>query len=290
MFGPRVIRQYEQGIVLRWGKLQPKVRDPGLTWVNPISDRLHKVNMQIVVSGVTPQAAITRENVTVMVDTVVYYRVLDLSRALVNVQNYHPAVAQVAQTSLRSIIGKSDLNELLSNREVINAQLQTVIDEPTEGRGVRVERVEVKDVSLPGSMKRQCLARPKRKGTSSPSHCHRRGVPSVAETCRRCRSNGRHPNRAAARSAPDGRGRRVRKEQHSGDAIPGGNASVLGRSVTAGIRGRDRSDADGAARRYDPCPCAGELAPTTLLPWCRRGSGRRETEEGFIDSVRSYPE
>src|SRR6478735_8901898 len=154
MFGYRVIRQYEQGIVLRWGTLQTKVRGPGLTWVNPISDRLHKVNMQIVVSGVTPQDAITRDNVTVMVDAVVYYRVVDATKALVNVQDYHTAVAQVAQTSLRSVIGKSDLDELLSNREAINAQLQAVIDQPTEGWGVRVERVEVKDASLPDSMKR----------------------------------------------------------------------------------------------------------------------------------------
>jgi len=154
MFGYKVIRQYEQGVVLRWGKLRAKVRQPGLTWVNPISDRLHKANMQIVVFGVTPQAAITRDNVTVMVDAVVYYRVVDAAKALLNVQNYHTAVAQVAQTSLRSVIGKSDLDELLSNREAINAQLRTVIDEPTEGWGVRVERVEVKDVSLPETMKR----------------------------------------------------------------------------------------------------------------------------------------
>jgi regulator of protease activity HflC (stomatin/prohibitin superfamily) len=154
VFGYKVIRQYEQGIVLRWGKLRTKVRDPGLTWVNPVSDRLHKVNMQIVVSGVTPQDAITRDNVTVMVDAVVYYRVVDATKALLNVQNYHTAVAQVAQTSLRSVIGKSDLDELLSNREAINAELKTVIDEPTEGWGVRVERVEVKDVSLPETMKR----------------------------------------------------------------------------------------------------------------------------------------
>jgi regulator of protease activity HflC (stomatin/prohibitin superfamily) len=154
MFGYRVIRQYEHGIVLRWGKVQDKVRQPGLTWVNPISCRLHKVNLQIVVSGVTPQDAITRDNVTVMVDAVVYYRVVDAMKAVLNVQNYHEAVAQVAQTSLRSVIGKSDLDDLLSNREALNSQLKTVIDEPTEGWGVRVERVEIKDVSLPETMKR----------------------------------------------------------------------------------------------------------------------------------------
>ena len=154
MLGYKVIRQYEHGIVLRWGKEQDKIRQPGLTWVNPISDRLHKVNLQIVVSGVTPQDAITRDNVTVMVDAVVYYRVIDAMKAVLNVQNYHEAVAQVAQTSLRSVIGKSDLDDLLSNREALNAQLKTVIDEPTEGWGVRVERVEIKDVSLPETMKR----------------------------------------------------------------------------------------------------------------------------------------
>lgn len=154
MLGYKVIRQYEQGIVLRWGKVQDKIRTAGLIWVNPVSDRLHKVNLQIVVSGVTPQDAITRDNVTVTVDAVVYYRVVDAMKAVLNVQDYHAAVAQVAQTSLRSVIGKSDLDELLSNREVINSQLKTVIDEPTEGWGVRVERVEIKDVSLPETMKR----------------------------------------------------------------------------------------------------------------------------------------
>jgi regulator of protease activity HflC (stomatin/prohibitin superfamily) len=154
MFGFQVVKQFEQGIVLHWGKVQPTPRAPGLTWVNPISQRMHKVNLQIVVSSVSPQAAITRDNVTVAVDAVVYYRVLDPMRAVLNVENYHQAVGQVAQTSLRSVIGKNDLDELLSNREAVNHQLQTTIDEPTEGWGVRVERVEIKDVELPESMKR----------------------------------------------------------------------------------------------------------------------------------------
>jgi regulator of protease activity HflC (stomatin/prohibitin superfamily) len=154
MFGYQVVKQYEQGIVLRWGKVQPTPRGPGLTWVNPISQRMHKVNMQIVVSSVSPQAAITRDNVTVAVDAVVYYRVVDPMRAVLNVANYHQAVSQVAQTSLRSVIGKSDLDELLSNREGVNQQLKTTIDEPTESWGVRVERVEIKDVELPEGMRR----------------------------------------------------------------------------------------------------------------------------------------
>jgi regulator of protease activity HflC (stomatin/prohibitin superfamily) len=154
MFGFKVIRQYENGIVLHWGKAQDQPRGPGLTWVNPVADRLHKVNLQVVVTGVEPQDAITKDNVTVTVDAVVYYRVVDAMKAFLAVENYHVAVGQVAQTSLRSVIGKSDLDELLSNREGVNDELKTVIDEPTEGWGVRVERVEVKDVSLPEAMKR----------------------------------------------------------------------------------------------------------------------------------------
>jgi regulator of protease activity HflC (stomatin/prohibitin superfamily) len=155
MFGFHVIRQYEQGIVFRWGKLLPKVRQPGLIWLNPFSCRLTTVNMQTVVVGVPAQEAITRDNVTLTVDAVVYYKVVDPVKAVVNVQNYHHAVSQVAQTSLRSVIGHADMDQLLSERERVNAELKEVIDGPTEVPwGLRIERVEVKDVALPESMKR----------------------------------------------------------------------------------------------------------------------------------------
>jgi len=155
MFGFKVITQYEQGIVFRWGRALPGLRQPGLTWVNPFTDRLRKVNMQIVVAPVPAQEAITRDNVTLRVDAVVYYRVIDPIKAIINVQNYTYAVSQVAHTSLRSVIGQSDMDQLLSERDKVNAHLQDVIDGPTEQPwGIRVERVEVKDVSLPESMKR----------------------------------------------------------------------------------------------------------------------------------------
>ncbi len=155
VFGFKVITQFERGVVFRWGKALPGVREPGLTWVNPFTDRLRKVNMQIVVAAVPGQEAITRDNVTIKVDAVVYYRVVDPVKAIINVQNYTFAVSQVAQTSLRSVIGQSDMDELLSERDKINAHLKDVIDAPTEQPwGIRVERVEVKDVSLPESMKR----------------------------------------------------------------------------------------------------------------------------------------
>jgi regulator of protease activity HflC (stomatin/prohibitin superfamily) len=155
MFGFKVINQYEQGLVFRFGRALPGVRQPGLTWVNPFTDRLRKVNMQIVAAAVPSQEAITRDNVTLRVDAVVYYRVVDALKAVINVQNYGYAVSQVAQTSLRSVIGQSDMDQLLSERDKINIHLKEVIDAPTEQPwGVRVERVEIKDVSLPESMKR----------------------------------------------------------------------------------------------------------------------------------------
>jgi regulator of protease activity HflC (stomatin/prohibitin superfamily) len=155
MLGFKIISQYERGIVFRWGRALPGVREPGLTWVNPFTDRLTKVNMQITAAAVPGQETITRDNVTLRVDAVVYYRVIDPLKAIVNVQNYAYAVSQVAQTSLRAVTGRSNMDQLLSEREKVNAELRDVIDEPTEQPwGVRVERVEVKDVSLPESMKR----------------------------------------------------------------------------------------------------------------------------------------
>ncbi len=155
VFGFRVITQYEQGIVFRFGQIRSGIRQPGLTWVNPFTDRLRKVNMQIVTATVPAQEAITRDNVTMRVDAVVYYRVVNPVKAIINVQDYTFAVSQVAQTSLRSVIGQSDMDQLLSGRDAVNARLKEVIDAPTEQPwGIRVERVEVKDVSLPESMKR----------------------------------------------------------------------------------------------------------------------------------------
>jgi regulator of protease activity HflC (stomatin/prohibitin superfamily) len=151
----RVVQQFEQGIVFRFGRIQPPPRGAGLTLIRPVGDRMQKVNMQIVAMAVPGQDGITRDNVTVRVDAVVYFRVVDPIKATVNVQDYMYAVSQQAQTSLRSIIGQSEMDQLLSERESVNRELRRVIDEPTEGPwGLRVERVEIKDVSLPESMKR----------------------------------------------------------------------------------------------------------------------------------------
>jgi regulator of protease activity HflC (stomatin/prohibitin superfamily) len=150
----RVIRQYERGVVFRLGRVQGPARKPGLTYIVPVLDHLKKVNVQIVTLPVPAQEGITRDNVTVRVDAVVYFRVQEPVRAVVEVQDYQFAVAQVAQTSLRSIIGKSDLDDLLSNRERLNEGLMLMLDSPAVGWGVEIDRVEIKDVALPEAMKR----------------------------------------------------------------------------------------------------------------------------------------
>src|SRR5689334_13391128 len=150
----RVVKQYERGLVFRFGRVRDGTRGPGLTVVVPGVDRLRRVNMQIVTMPVPAQEGITRDNVTVKVDAVVYFRVTDPFRAVVNVQNYKFAVLQVAQTSLRSVIGKSELDDLLSNRERLNQGLEMMIDSPALSWGVQIDRVEIKDVALPETMKR----------------------------------------------------------------------------------------------------------------------------------------
>ncbi len=151
----RVVQQFEQGIVFRFGRIQSPPRGAGLTMIRPVGDRMQKVNMQIIAMAVPAQEGITKDNVTVRVDAVVYFRVVDPVKATINVQNYMFAISQQAQTSLRSIIGQSEMDQLLSERDSVNRELRRIIDEPTEGPwGVRVERVELKDVSLPENMKR----------------------------------------------------------------------------------------------------------------------------------------
>jgi regulator of protease activity HflC (stomatin/prohibitin superfamily) len=150
----RVLNQFERGVVLRFGRLHGETRGPGLVLLAPIADRLRKVNMQIVTLPVPAQEGITRDNVTVKVDAVLYYKVYDPVRVVVDVQNYQSAIEQVAQASLRSIIGKSELDDLLSNRERLNQGLEVMLDNPAVDWGIHIDRVDIKDVALPETMKR----------------------------------------------------------------------------------------------------------------------------------------
>ena len=151
----RIVKQYETGVVFRLGKVKEPPRGPGLATLIPVVDRMTKVSRQVMTLSVPGQDCITRDNVSVRVDAVVYFRVIDAVKAAVNVQDYQFAISQLAQTSLRAVIGRAELDDLLSNREKLGAELTEIIDAPSEQPwGVLVERVEVKDVTLPESMKR----------------------------------------------------------------------------------------------------------------------------------------
>jgi regulator of protease activity HflC (stomatin/prohibitin superfamily) len=149
----KILMEYERGVVFFLGKFQT-VKGPGLVFVLPIVQRLIRVNLQTVTMDVPPQDVITRDNVTVKVNAVVFLRVVDPQRAVLAVQDYLYSTSQIAQTTLRSVLGQSQLDDLLAKREEINAELQRIIDQQTEPWGVKVSTVEVKNVDLPQEMQR----------------------------------------------------------------------------------------------------------------------------------------
>ncbi|MCL6519098.1 MAG: SPFH domain-containing protein [Armatimonadetes bacterium] len=149
----RVIKEYERGVVLRWGRFS-HVKLPGLRFIIPFVDTLFRIDLRIVTMDVPKQEMMTRDNVPVTVDAVVYFRVVNAQDAVLKIENFVKATALIAQTTLRSTVGQAMLDELLSEREKINEHLQTVIDEQTEPWGVKVTSVEIRDVILPDGMKR----------------------------------------------------------------------------------------------------------------------------------------
>lgn len=149
----RVVNEYERGVIFRLGRLIG-AKGPGLFFLIPIVDRMVKISLRTVTFDVTPQEIITRDNVPVKVNAVVYFRVLDPCKAVVEVENYQLATMQIAQTTLRGVLGQSELDDLLSEREKINQKLQQIIDEQTDPWGIKVSIVEVKEVELPDTMKR----------------------------------------------------------------------------------------------------------------------------------------
>ena len=150
----KVVPEYERGVIFRLGRVQGDAKGPGLFLLIPFIDKMIKVDLRVVTLDVPSQEAITLDNVTVRVNAVCYFRVMDPVAAVVNIDNYLLATQQIAQTTLRSVMGQSELDELLSERDQINRQLQQIIDEQTEPWGVKVSIVEVKDVELPKTMQR----------------------------------------------------------------------------------------------------------------------------------------
>jgi regulator of protease activity HflC (stomatin/prohibitin superfamily) len=153
MSAVKVLREYERGVVFRLGRLVG-ARGPGIFVLIPIVDRMVKVSLRTVVMDVPPQDVITRDNVSIKVNAVVYFRVMYPEKAIVEVENFLFATSQLAQTTLRSVIGQGDLDHLLTDRERINAQLQTILDKHTDAWGIKVSSVEVKHVDLPQEMQR----------------------------------------------------------------------------------------------------------------------------------------
>ncbi len=149
----KIIPEYERAVLFRLGRLI-SVRGPGLIFIIPIVDRIVRISLRIIVFDVPPQEVITRDNVTCKVNAVLYYRVISADKAVVNVEEYHEATNQLAQTTLRSVVGTADLDELLSQREKLNHTIQEIVDEATDPWGIKVTAVEIKDVVLPNEMQR----------------------------------------------------------------------------------------------------------------------------------------
>ena len=150
----RVLREYERGVIFRLGRLLQKPKGPGLVVLIPIADRIVKVDLRTITLNVPPQEVITKDNVPVRVNAVAYFRIVDPEAAIVQVTDFMTATSQIAQTTLRSVLGQHTLDELLSEREKINSILQGIIDETTEPWGIKISIVEVKDVEIPADMQR----------------------------------------------------------------------------------------------------------------------------------------
>ena len=150
----KVAREYERGVIFRLGRLLPEPKGPGLFLLIPVVDRMVKVDLRTITLNVPPQEVITKDNVPVRVNAVAYFRIVEPKNAIVQVENFMVATSQIAQTTLRSVLGQHMLDELLSERDKINAILQSIIDEATSPWGVKVSIVEVKDVEIPATMQR----------------------------------------------------------------------------------------------------------------------------------------
>jgi regulator of protease activity HflC (stomatin/prohibitin superfamily) len=150
----KILNEYERGVIFRLGRVLGAPKGPGLIILIPIIDRMTKVSLRTVVLDIPPQDVITRDNVTIKVNAVVYFRVMDPQKAILDVENYLYATSQLAQTTLRSVLGQAELDDLLSHREQLNEKLQEILDTHTESWGIKVSNVEVKNVDLPQEMQR----------------------------------------------------------------------------------------------------------------------------------------
>ena len=177
----KIVTQYERGVILRLGRFVPPIRQPGLNIIIPIIDRMIKVDTRVITMDVPAQEVITKDNVTVKVNAVVYLRVINADQAVLEVANYLQATSLISQTTLRSVLGASELDELLSEREKINQTLQEIVDEQTDPWGIKVSAVEVKDVELPDTMQRAMAAQAEAERDRRAKIVHAEGEYQAAE-------------------------------------------------------------------------------------------------------------
>ena len=196
--GLKILREYERAVVFRLGRLTP-YRGPGVTFIFPIIERMVRIDLRTVTLEIPAQDVITHDNVSVKVSAVVYFRVVDPSRAVVEIQNYLFATLQLAQTTLRSVGGQTELDELLAQREKLNARIQEIVDAQTEPWGIKVVLVELKNIDLPQDMQRAIAAQAEADARAARQGDRGGGrIPGRAETGRRSRYNGTQPDLRAA--------------------------------------------------------------------------------------------
>ena len=182
LYSVKIVKQYERGVVLRFGRLVG-IRNPGFNVIIPFVDRMSKISLRVKTTVLEPQEVITRDNVTVRVDAVVYFMVIDPAKAVINVEDYQQATIQLALTTIRSVLGQSELDELLAHRDQINLRLRQIIDEQTEEPwGVRVTLVEVKDVLLPETMQRTMAKQAEAEREKRAKIIHAKGEHQAAKT------------------------------------------------------------------------------------------------------------
>jgi regulator of protease activity HflC (stomatin/prohibitin superfamily) len=191
----RILPEYERGVVFRLGRLRPSDYGPGLFLLIPVVDRMMRISLRTVVHDVPPQDVITRDNVSIKVNAVVYFRVMSPRKAVVEVENYHYATSQLSQTTLRSVLGQVELDELLSGREKINHELQSILDKQTDPWGIKVSAVEVKHVDLPEVMQRAMARQAEAEREKRAKVIHAEGESQAASTLAAAAAElGRDPN------------------------------------------------------------------------------------------------
>ena len=241
----RILREYERGVIFRLGRLIAQ-KGPGLILLIPIIDQMVRIDLRTVTLNVPPQEVITKDNVTVRVNAVAYFRVIDPNKAITEVENFLLATSQIAQTTLRSVLGKAELDALLAERERLNIELQQIIDEQTEPWGIKVSTVEVKDVELPG--RHAARDRPPGRGrarAAGEDHRRRRRVPGLREALPGGQHHQPEPGDAAA-PLPADAGRDRRQQQHA-------RSSSRCRS-TCSSRCSSRTRPAASERRPEACP------------------------------------